>query len=178
MAVIIGNNAGVSDTLIGTSGADQISGLSGDDHLLGGRGNDTIIGGSGSDVMAGGLDADTFVWSAGHITDGAVDYITDFSLRQNDMLQFLSSGGGQDIIVLNVEKSYRTETSFNDIDLQNNVETGTDVTFTIQNSVTGATQQIVLLDSWSRSLDNLWDAFFDSLGLDYDFYVDPNIQLA
>lgn len=167
MAIINGNAAGVDDTLKGSHGDDSISGLSGDDFLVGGRGDDTLVGGQGSDVMSGGLDADTFVWSAGHIGNGETDYVIDFSLNQNDTLSFLSSGGGQEIQVLSVTRDYRGETEFNGNDLRNNVELGTDVIFTIMNSVTGATQEIVLLDSWSGNLAEAWDNYLASMGLSF-----------
>lgn len=152
------------DNLTGTSGDDKISSLSGNDVITGGRGNDLIIGGSGSDVMTGGLGADTFQWNAGHITNGATDYITDFDIRQSDKLSFLSSGGGQNVEIVGVTKGYLSVTSANGVDLQNNVATGTDITFTIKNSVTGATQEIVLLDAWSGSLSGQWDAYLATLG--------------
>jgi Ca2+-binding RTX toxin-like protein len=167
MAIINGTAAGIDDTLRGTSGDDSISGLSGDDMLIGGRGDDILVGGQGSDVMAGGLDSDTFVWSAGHVGNGATDYVIDFSLNQGDALSFLNSGGGQSIEVLSVARSYRTETEFNGNDLRNNVDTGTDVTFTIRNSVTGATQEIVLLDSWSGELAQAWNDYLTSMGLSW-----------
>lgn len=169
--IVTGAAQGVDDTLIGTRGDDSISGYSGDDYLVGGRGNDVLIGGRGSDVMTGGMDTDTFVWSAGHIGDGDVDYVTDFNLRQGDTLEFLSSGGGQDIQILSVELSYNQDTEFNGIDLSNNVDYGTDVIFTVQNTVTGATMEIVLLDSWSHAMDGLWDNFFASQGLNFDLYA-------
>lgn len=166
---IIGNAQGVADSLIGTAGADRIEGLSGNDVLRGGRGNDTIIGGQGNDVVWGGLDADTFEWSAGHIADGGVDYVADFDLRQSDVLNFRSSGGGQNVEVLSIEFKYLSETTVaaggsENVDLQNNVGTGTDVVFTVRNSVTGATQEIVLLDAWSGNLASQWDAYLAANG--------------
>lgn len=169
---VFGGTQVVSDTTIGTRGDDLISGQSGDDYLHGGRGNDTIIGGSGSDVLTGGLDADTFVWSAGHIQNGVVDYVTDFSIQSGDTLSFLDSNyGAYTLNVLSAELSYTSVTEFNGIDLGNNLSTGTDIIFTIENAHTGAVQQIVLLDAWSRSLDSLWDDFFASKGLCFDFYA-------
>lgn len=162
MANIIGTAQGVDDTLNGSRNADTIQGLSGDDLIFGGRGDDLIIGGQGSDVMWGGLDADTFQFSAGHIGNGSVDYITDFNVGQ-DLLSFISSSGGQNVVIESVRLEYLTETSFNGNDLQNNVATGTDVIFTVKNSVTGATQEIILLDSWSGLKSAAWDAYLDTL---------------
>lgn len=167
--VINGNAAGFQDSIIGSQGADIINGLSGDDVLRGGKGNDTIIGGAGSDVLVGGLDADTFRWAAGHITEGATDYITDFSLNQGDNLSFMSSGGGQNVEILGVSLDYLGMTSAAaggsaSVDLQNNIGTGGDLTFTVRNSVTGNVQTIVLLDAWSGALSDQWNAYFTTLG--------------
>lgn len=165
MSVITGTNS--AETLTGTKGDDTVTGNSGDDVLFGGRGNDLLVGGSGSDVLFGGLDADTFRWSAGHITDGATDYVADFSLLSGDLLSFLSSGGGQDVSILGVSRSFRTDTTANGVDLQNNIASGTDIVFTVQNSVTGATQEIVLLDAWSASISAQWDAYLATLGTSF-----------
>lgn len=163
MSDIIGN-PNTNDFLVGTAGNDKIQGLSGNDVIIGGRGDDLIIGGAGSDVMTGGLGADTFQWSAGHITQGATDYITDFDIRQGDKLSFLSSGNNQNVEILSVTKGYNQTTHFNGVDLQNNLASGTDITFTVRNSVTGATQEIILLDAWSGSLSAQWDAYLATLG--------------
>jgi Ca2+-binding RTX toxin-like protein len=169
---ITGTGGGVNDVLNGGRGNDSIFGLSGNDHLLGGRDNDLLVGGRGSDVLSGGSllsngagnDVDTFSFSAGHITQGAVDWIVDFSLENGDVLQFLSSGGGQGFEILSVDRAYLDDTTFNGIDLANNVSTGTDLVFTVRNSLNGETQKIVLLDSWSDSLSGQWDAYLSALG--------------
>lgn len=166
---IIGTAGGVADSLIGTAGADRIEGLSGDDVIRGGRGNDTIIGGQGNDVVWGGMDADTFEWSAGHITAGGVDYVADFDLRQNDTLSFRNSGGGANIEVLSIEFTKVVAENVSaggseSVDLQNNVGFGTDVVFTVRNSSTGATQEIILLDAWSGNLASSWDAYLAANG--------------
>lgn len=161
---VVGNAQGVGDNLRGTRGDDLMQGQSGDDVLKGGRGEDRMIGGQGNDVMSGGLDADTFVWSAGHIGDGEVDYITDFSLMAGDMLQFLDSGSA-DLNVLSVEIQGVEATEANGEDLRNRQTSDNDVVFTIQNSETGATQEIVVLDSWSRGLNDEWEALLADLGL-------------
>jgi len=148
---ITGTAQGVSDTLFGTHANDRISGLSGDDVIYAGRGDDVVIGGQGNDVMVGGLGADEFQFSAGHIGDGEVDYITDFSLRFGDTLNFLDSANGT-FEVLSIERDFLDETTANGVDLKNNVNFGTDVTFTVRNSENGNTQEIVLLDSYAFSL--------------------------
>lgn len=170
MATFTGTAGGVQDSIIGTQGADLIAGLSGDDVLRGGRGNDTIIGGSGSDVLVGGLDSDTFVWSAGHITAGATDWILDFSINQGDKLQFDPSGGGQTVVIESVVLDYLNDTSVkaggsDSVSLDNNVATGGDLIFTVRNSVTGATQQIVLLDTWSGALSGQWNEYLSTFGV-------------
>jgi len=172
MALIAGNAAGVDDTLHGTRDADVIKGFSGDDVIFGGRGADTIVGGQGNDVLFGGLDADTFSFSAGHLGNGETDYIADFSLNQGDTLHFLDSGlidgVEQDFEVLSVVRQYLTVTEgVNGTDLRNNVDTGTDIIFSVRNSVTGATQDIVLLDAWSGSMNAQWEAYLASLGLSF-----------
>ncbi len=169
MAILTGNAKGIQDSIIGTASDDVINGLSGDDVLRGGRGNDTIIGGAGSDVLVGGLDADTFEWSAGHITAGATDWITDFSLLQGDSLFFRASGGGQNIEIVSVTKEYLNTLSVaaggsDSVSLDNNVATGHDVTFVVRNTVTGAEQKIVLMDAWSGALATQWDEYLTSLG--------------
>jgi Ca2+-binding RTX toxin-like protein len=168
---LVGNAKGEDDTINGGRGDDHITGLSGDDFLSGGRDNDTLIGGIGSDVMsggsmtsAGGIDSDVFEWSAGHIGEGNIDWVTDFSIG-SDVLSFRSSGGGQNLVIDSATRAYVTNTTFNGNNLDNNVDTGTDIILTVRNSVTGATQQIVLLDSWSGTLAPQWDAYFTSLGL-------------
>ena len=156
------------DVLTGTAGADKIRGESGNDFINAGQGDDLVIGGSGSDVMRGGLGADTFEWSAGHITDGATDWVIDFSLAvQNDLLSFISSGGGQDVNVLSVVLTKLLDTEFNGFDLENNVETGTEIVFTVQNSVNGKIQDIVLLDAWSGSTNDAWVDYLATLGLEF-----------
>jgi hypothetical protein len=166
MATLIGTGGGVDDTLIGTKGADTIEGLSGDDLLIGGRGDDTIIGGLGNDVMWGGLDADTFVFSAGHISTDEKDYVADFNIGE-DTLLFLDSGGGQEFVIDSVSLAYLTETTSNGHNLGNNINTGTDVIFTARNSVTDETMEIVLLDAWSGALSDQWDAYLSTLGLSF-----------
>lgn len=164
MADIEGTNSGVGDSLGGTRDADQIKGLSGDDYIYAGRGDDTLIGGTGSDILNGGPGADTFQWSAGHLQNGAVDYVKDFSLNAGDTLKFLDSYG-QDFEVLAVVRTKLDITEFNGRDLDNNVSHGTDVVFTVRNAADGTTQEIVLLDSWSGSLDSAWDAYLATMGL-------------
>jgi Ca2+-binding RTX toxin-like protein len=160
---LTGNSGGQNDTLIGGRGNDVLIGLSGDDYLLGGRDTDLLIGGRGSDVMTGGLDDDTFQFSAGHITNGTIDWLTDFVVGV-DTLSFLNSGGGQNLVIDNVTRAYVTNETHNGINLENNVSSGTDLIFTVRNSVSGETQQIVLLDAWSGTLAPQWDAYLASLG--------------
>lgn len=166
MADITGTAQGVGDNLRGTGDDDVIKGLSGDDVIKAGGGDDEIQGGRGNDVMAGGQGADTFVFSAGHIGDGETDYITDFSVNQGDALKFLDSGSGA-FNVVSVELEKRTETeNVNGVDLRNNVEKGTDIVFTVQNDA-GDTQEIVLLDAWSKGLNSQWEDILAEMGLTF-----------
>jgi Ca2+-binding RTX toxin-like protein len=168
---LTGRAGGLSDTLNGGRGNDTLIGLSGDDYLLGGRDNDLLIGGRGSDVLSGGSllsvgagnDVDTFEFSSGHITNGTIDWIVDFSIANGDVLRFLNSGSGGFEIV-SVDRAFVTNTMHNGIDLDNNVSTGTDLIFTVRNAGTLETQKIVLLDAWSGTLAPQWDAYLVSLG--------------
>jgi hypothetical protein len=167
MAIIEGTAQGVDDMLRGAAADDSIASFSGDDSIIAGRGDDTVIGGTGSDVLSGGLGSDTFVWSAGHLTDGAIDYVRDFSLRQGDALKFLDSGDGQVFEVVSIILTKLEETVFNGFDLNNNVERGTDIVFTVHNTATGATQEIALLDAWSNSQNDAWVDYLATLGLQF-----------
>ena len=158
-----GNGGGQADTILGGRGNDTLQGQSGDDYLSGGRGNDVLIGGQGSDVMAGGLDADIFSFSAGHVGNGAIDWITDFSLSTGDTLRFLASASGG-IQITNVDRAYVQNTSASGYDLENNVATGTDLVFDIVNTATGQTQKIVLLDAWSGAMASAWTQYLATLG--------------
>ncbi len=53
-----GSNAFVSDTIIGTAGANVLDGLGGNDTLWGLAGPDILIGGGGTDILRPGGDAD------------------------------------------------------------------------------------------------------------------------
>lgn len=161
---LVGNAKGEDDRIFGSKDDDKLEGLSGDDYLWASRGDDTLIGGQGSDVMKGGLDADRFEFSAGHIGNGNVDYIIDFSIDAGDRLKFLESGPGQIFEVLSIVRSYLGIQEFNGRDLENNVPLGTDITFAVRNSATGAEQDIVLLDAWSGELNPLWQEFLSDNG--------------
>lgn len=171
MADINGTAQGVGDNLRGTSGDDVMKGFSGDDVIKGGRGNDDIIGGRGNDVMTGGVGEDTFIFSAGHIGDGETDYITDFNIRKGDALQFLDSGSGA-FEVVSVELEKLTETEANGVDLKNNVDKGTDIVFTVRHGETGATQEIVLLDAWSKGLNSAWEDMLADMGLGFGTLIE------
>lgn len=65
-------------------------------------------------------------------------------------------------------RQYLTVTEgVNGTDLRNNVDTGTDIVFSVRNPVTGETQDIVLLDARSGSMHAQWKAYLDTLGLSY-----------
>lgn len=158
-----GNAQGVSDTIQGGRGNDTLSGFSGNDYLGGGRGNDILIGGAGSDVMSGGLDTDKFVFSAGHIQSGAIDWIVDFSFNQNDSLDFLASGNGQGIEILSATATFVSNGEFAGFDLSNSAN-GRDLILEVRNTGTGAIQRIALLDSYSAASDGQWQAYLGTLG--------------
>jgi uncharacterized delta-60 repeat protein len=84
---LLGNE--LANTLRGNSSANLISGNSGNDTLDAGKGKDSLEGGTGNDVLFGGAGADTFVWSladAGTVGAPAIDIISDFSVKQKDVL--------------------------------------------------------------------------------------------
>lgn len=166
MANIISGLPNDDDVLIGTQGNDIIRGQSGNDWIRAGLGDDIVVGGRGSDVVVGGLGADRFEFSAGHVTNSAIDYVADFDLRQGDTLRFADSGPSSTIEVLSVTRSFLTETEFNGIDLRNDVAKGTDITFTVKNSA-GEIQTVVLLDAFSGELASQWDAYLATLGLSF-----------
>lgn len=173
---LAGTAQGVGDTISGGRGNDTLSGFSGDDYLSGGRGNDILIGGSGSDVMSGGLDADTFRFSAGHITQGAVDWILDFSFNQGDTLDFRASGGGQNIEIVSVTSAFVQNTSYSGYDFGNSSR-GTDLIIEVKNTGTGAVEKIVLLDSYSSALSGQWTNYLATLGYTGDVVNGGTITL-
>lgn len=158
-----GTAQGVSDTIVGSRGNDTLRGFSGNDYLGGGRGNDVLIGGAGSDVMTGGLDSDTFQFAAGHLQQDAIDWITDFSFNQADSLSFTSSGGGQNIEILSATAAFVDNTAANGFGLANSTA-GRELILEVRNSVTGATQQIVLIDSFSAANQVQWQSYLETLG--------------
>jgi len=91
-------SADINFVISGGSGADTITAGGGADTITGGAGTDSITGGGGADNLTGGADADTFVFGASGSANGA-DTITDFTIAQNDVLNFnafLAGGTAQD----------------------------------------------------------------------------------
>ena len=102
--------AGSTGSIYATGGAgnDTITGGSGNDTILGGAGIDTLNGGAGADTLTGNAGADIFVFgtgaafattvlalaetTAGAIVAGGVEVITDFTIAQNDVLNFALAG--------------------------------------------------------------------------------------
>jgi Ca2+-binding RTX toxin-like protein len=160
---LTGNSQGVGDEIYGGRGNDALSGLSGDDYLSGGRGNDVLIGGSGSDVMAGGLDTDVFRFSAGHITQNAIDWIVDFNFNQGDTLDLLASATAG-IEIVSATAAYVTNGSFGAHSLENSAS-GRELILEVRNTSNGSVQKVVLLDSYSNSNSVQWDTYLDSFGV-------------
>ena len=81
--------AGVS--IVGTPAPDTLQGGAGSDTISGGKGADTIVGGAGDDLLTGGGGhrGDTFVFQPGF----GHDTITDFNVRQGDVLMFTGFNG-------------------------------------------------------------------------------------
>lgn len=168
----LSGNANQGDTIQGGRGNDKLSGQSGDDFLSGGRGNDLLIGGSGSDVIAGGVDSDTFQFSAGHITQDAIDWITDFSFNQNDSLKFLASASGS-IEILSATATFADNTTFNGFDLSNSAN-GRELILEVRNTGNGAIQKIVLIDSYSAGNSAQWEAYLANFGYTGGIAADLN----
>ena len=168
----LNGNANQSDTVFGGRGNDKLSGQSGNDYLNGGRGNDLLIGGSGSDILTGGLDADTFQWSAGHIAQGVVDWITDFSFNQGDTLNFLASASGS-IEIVSAKADFVDNTAFNGFDLSNSAN-GRELVLEIRNTGNGAVQKIVLIDSYSAANNAQWEAYLATFGYTGGIAADLN----
>lgn len=141
--------------LNGNRGNDEVLGGSGNDILLGGRGNDTLDGGRGNDVMQGGLDNDVFDFSV--ITDGAVDYITDFST----VADILLLGAGITVTGVSIQRTVATEA--NGFDLQNSSR-AFDLTLTLSSG--DATQTLHILDSYAFSTNSFWE---NALGVDLSY---------
>jgi Ca2+-binding RTX toxin-like protein len=79
----------VNDILIGTDKADKLSGLAGNDTLLGGTGSDKLTGGKGSDIFAfSNSDFYTKNSDGNLVFNKAIDTITDFNLKEHDLLDF------------------------------------------------------------------------------------------
>ena len=80
-----------NDSLNGGADVDILIGGDGDDTLLGVSGDDTLIGGAGNDSLTGGTGADRFAYTA---SNQGTDSITDFTIAQNDRLQFTGTAFG------------------------------------------------------------------------------------
>ncbi|WP_430014783.1 calcium-binding protein [Microcystis protocystis FBCC-A270] len=85
------DGGGGEDSLDGSGGNDTLLGGGGNDTLLGVGGNDTLIGGDGNDTLTGGAAADHFAYTA---SNQGTDSITDFTIAQNDRLQFTGTAFG------------------------------------------------------------------------------------
>jgi len=76
-----------NDTLNGDAGNDTLNGGDADDVLNGGAGNDILNGGAGNDTLSGGRGRDTFDFNdKGTAGNPSVDTVTDFSIRERDVL--------------------------------------------------------------------------------------------
>ncbi len=79
----------VNDILIGTDKTDKLSGLAGNDTLIGGLGSDKLTGGKGSDIFAfSNSDFYTKNSDGNLVFNKAIDTITDFNLKEHDLLDF------------------------------------------------------------------------------------------
>lgn len=101
-----------NDTLKGLTGNDELDGGEGNDVLDGAAGNDILYGGEGYDTLKGGAGKDTFQLYSGdsglnHRT--TLDTISDFKLKEGDIIQFDFLFSSEDILILN-EKTQKTAT--------------------------------------------------------------------
>jgi len=81
------NGSDGNDTINGAAGNDTLNGDAGNDTVIGGAGNDILNGGSGNDTLSGGRGRDTFDFNdKGTAGNPSVDTITDFSIRERDVL--------------------------------------------------------------------------------------------
>jgi serralysin len=75
--------------LTGNRAANSLYGGLGADTLFGAAGKDKLQGAEGNDILSGGSGADTFIWSLtdkGTIGVPSLDIVTDFNLKQKDVL--------------------------------------------------------------------------------------------
>lgn len=93
MATKVGSDT-KGDKLLGTKLKDQLFGQGGNDKLDGGKGDDVVVGGQGSDSLTGGKGADTFVFGKDDFTKKMVDTVSDFTLKDGDILQIAKGLGG------------------------------------------------------------------------------------
>lgn len=107
MATKVGSGKG-DKFLMSSKGSvkDQLFGQGGNDKLAGGGGNDVVVGGTGSDSLSGGKGADTFVFGKGDFgKKAAVDTITDFKLKDGDILQIAKGLAGIKTVKQLLEKA-------------------------------------------------------------------------
>lgn len=78
-----------NDILEGTAAADKLSGFGGNDTLVGGVGSDKLTGGKGSDVFKF-TSSDFYTKSSNGsvVFNQSVDTVTDFNLKEHDVLDF------------------------------------------------------------------------------------------
>jgi len=113
-----------NDRLIGLAGNDRLRGDEGNDTLLGGAGNDRLRGDKGDDLLTGGTGNDRFIFNL----QGGDDTVSDYVDGQ-DRLDF-------------------TNFNFASIDdlLDQAVQSGADVVFTLPTDVTVTLQGVNLSD--------------------------------
>jgi Ca2+-binding RTX toxin-like protein len=87
-----GTGNALDNTIIGNEANNKLSGLDGADVIKGGAGNDRIYGGLGTDTLTGSAGADTFYFNKGDTaaSSGNADTITDFHLKQDDVINLHS----------------------------------------------------------------------------------------
>ncbi len=78
-----------NDILEGTAAVDKLSGLGGNDTLVGGAGSDKLTGGKGADIFSF-TDSDFYTKASNGdlVFNGSVDTVTDFNVKEHDVLDF------------------------------------------------------------------------------------------
>jgi hypothetical protein len=97
----------------------KINAGDGKDVVVGGAGNDMIIGGEGSDKLTGGKGADTFSFSKSDfyttnsngdlVFNKSADTITDFNVKDNDVLNFIGLGNLSFYTTLDAAKAEKAQ---------------------------------------------------------------------
>jgi Ca2+-binding RTX toxin-like protein len=113
-------NAG-NDTVLAANGSDTISGGDGNDIIYGQTGSDLLDGGTGADIIYGNQEVDLIIGGDGNDTlfggqNGGIARLDAYGLlRQQDGIETIRGGAGDDIIYGNYGSDQISGESGNDI---------------------------------------------------------------